>query len=279
MTVMAALLHRPSPIAISLTMLIAGVGFMGCGTDTVVIPPGDSGVVSTEGGSKLMDAGSESDAAHGSQVDGCTPDDTADCAGKCGHVVGRCGGVVDCGGCAAGQTCGANGMSNVCGVGPCTPACGGKACGADDGCGGTCASGSCSAGLVCSGGSCVCNATSGCAGCCANGACLPGTNDMACGMGGLACQTCPAGQEGCTSGACTTVPVVSACSLASVPCSTTCAAVGRTCVDKCGPNMTAIGQVFTDSACTMPYTWFGNGTTPCDAAVPTSTGAIECCCL
>jgi hypothetical protein len=93
---------------------------------------------------------------------GCTRDDAADCAQKCGRRRGRCGQVLDCGGCANDQTCGGGGP-NVCGTGSCTPTCAGRRCGESDNCAGLCSAETCGAGLACVNGACVCgDATHAC---------------------------------------------------------------------------------------------------------------------
>lgn len=72
---------------------------------------------------------------------------------NCGSMPDGCGGMLECGSCAASETCGAGGNPNVCGHGSCTPttcAAQGKNCGViSDGCGGTLACGSCASGEVC----------------------------------------------------------------------------------------------------------------------------------
>ena len=94
----------------------------------------------------------------------CTPNDRVDCEGACGQIVGRCGTLIQCGGCVSGA-CGGAGQPNVCGAGTCSPSCEGKTCGASDDCGAVCSEGSCPAGEHCNGATCVCDATS-CVGCC-----------------------------------------------------------------------------------------------------------------
>src|SRR5690349_18837718 len=46
------------------------------------------------------------------------------CAGagaNCGPLADGCGGIIQCGTCPSGQTCGGSGMSSVCGTPACTP--------------------------------------------------------------------------------------------------------------------------------------------------------------
>src|SRR5947209_4388134 len=87
------------------------------------------------------------------QPDGGCDDE---CAGKCGQHKSRCGEIVDCGGCNVGETCGAGGIANVCGVGACTGSCAGKACGDSDGCASVCVEGGCGTGQRCVAGTCTC---------------------------------------------------------------------------------------------------------------------------
>ena len=95
----------------------------------------------------------------------------------CGTLGNGCGGTLQCGGCADGQTCGGRGLPGVCSA-PADPSCkkvqcqqtGGKLCGkVGDGCGGVMDCGGCSDNLACGG--------SGTAGVCgpAPGTCTPRT--------------------------------------------------------------------------------------------------------
>lgn len=71
----------------------------------------------------------------------------------CGDVPDACGGVLRCGGCPQGETCGGSGLQNVCGVGTCTPTscqAAGKNCGQlSDGCGALLDCGTCTSGTTC----------------------------------------------------------------------------------------------------------------------------------
>ncbi len=137
----------------------------------------------------------------------CAPDDLADCDGGCGVKKNRCGTVIACGGCPAGQTCGGPApgstvnIANVCGVGACTPECANRACGLTDGCESICAFGGCPVGLACMGGVCKCGPST-CSGCCGtDGQCHSGVGDPAgCGTGGVVCQPTVNGK--CTKTAC-----------------------------------------------------------------------------
>src|SRR4029079_18351039 len=90
---------------------------------------------------------------------GCTPSTCADLNANCGPVTDpKCGGIVDCGMCPAGQSCGVAGP-NQCGMGSpdaCPPlSCADESanCGQiGDGCGNTISCGSCNAPKSCGGG-------------------------------------------------------------------------------------------------------------------------------
>jgi hypothetical protein len=92
----------------------------------------------------------------------CSPLVCASLGANCGQILDGCGGMLDCGACAAGQACGAgpNPAWNVCGdaTPACTPdpnGCGDSQvnCGpAQDGCGNLVQCGTCSAGQTCGGG-------------------------------------------------------------------------------------------------------------------------------
>jgi hypothetical protein len=93
----------------------------------------------------------------GPPVGSCTPKTCAQLGYNCGMSGDGCddGVVLDCGGCAMGQTCGGGGQG-MCGTGACTPrTCAdvGASCGViGDGCGGTVDCGTCPMGQACGGG-------------------------------------------------------------------------------------------------------------------------------
>jgi hypothetical protein len=103
---------------------------------------------------------------------GCTPSTCQELDANCGPVADpKCGGLVDCGACPAGQSCG-NAGPNKCGMGsadacaPQTCADQGATCGQiGDGCGNTISCGSCSAPKTCGGGAAMNQC--GCTGVCA----------------------------------------------------------------------------------------------------------------
>jgi hypothetical protein len=125
----------------------------------------------------------------------------ADCSSlgaRCGTVPDGCGGVLECGDCPEGETCGGDGTANVCGTAACTPTtCEalGAACGpVGDGCGSALDCGGCPEAQICGGGGTanqcggVCQPTT----CAAAGANCGPLND---GCGGTVdCGGCPDAQ-------------------------------------------------------------------------------------
>lgn len=164
----------------------------------------------------------------------CTPATCASLQASCGEASDGCGGVLQCGGCPDGQTCGGAGVANACGV----PACQATTCqalgancgGIADGCGGELDCGSCPQGQTCGGG--------GTANVC--GTPQAGCTPTTCAAEGKSCGTIPdgcGGQLDC--GACGKDQVCSAANACvAAPCSpTTCAAQGKDCgriQDGCG---------------------------------------------
>jgi hypothetical protein len=55
---------------------------------------------------------------NGACVNACTPRTCADAGANCGYIADGCGGSVSCGVCKNGETCGYNGIANVCGKAP-----------------------------------------------------------------------------------------------------------------------------------------------------------------
>jgi hypothetical protein len=150
------------------------------------------------------------DAGTADGATGCTPLTCATAGATCGPIGDGCGGVVQCGTCADGETCGGGGKASTCGKPPCskkTCADLDANCGAiGDGCGGLIAScGACEAGICGGGGPSKCGAGGAGDGgvcvptktACAAGDCGP----IADGCGGLidcsppAWPACPAGQS------------------------------------------------------------------------------------
>jgi hypothetical protein len=134
----------------------------------------------------------------------CIPDSCAAENAECGVIPDGCGGLIECGSCTYGQTCGAAG-TNRCGVGSCSPQdCAGAAaqCGSiSDGCGATLACGNCPQGQSCG--------LAGIANQCGQSSCIPTTcaiAEIACGSiddtcgGTLDCGTCPAEESQCGNG-------------------------------------------------------------------------------
>jgi hypothetical protein len=96
----------------------------------------------------------------------CKPLTCADLKANCGPVGDGCGGIVQCGTCAAGETCGGGGKASTCGKPACTPktcADQGANCGPiGDGCGGLIPScGTCDGGLCGGAGPSKCGAGGG----------------------------------------------------------------------------------------------------------------------
>lgn len=86
----------------------------------------------------------------------CTPTSCATASKDCGYLPDGCGGVLQCGTCQGGETCGGGGVPNVCGVGTCTPTtcvAEGKDCGGiSDDCSQVLDCGTCTAPEYCGGG-------------------------------------------------------------------------------------------------------------------------------
>ncbi len=133
----------------------------------------------------------------------CVPLTCSGLDATCGPQGDGCGGLIQCGNCPAGQTCGGGGKANTCGGTICTPqTCAGLNvdCGpAGDGCGGLLSCGSCTSPQTCGGGSVadagvpgVCGGNAGCqpTGCAAQNT---GCGPVGDGCGGIVqCGTCAA---------------------------------------------------------------------------------------
>jgi hypothetical protein len=190
--------------------------------------------------------------------------DGATCAGattcaksnvQCGPTADGCGGILQCGDCPAGKTCGGAGVAGVCGVSPCVS----KTCaelGADcgengDGCGNEIDCGTCSGGQTCGGGG-VSNM------CGSGGTCTPKTcsaQAVNCGPVGdgcgkvLQCGTCT-GNQTCGGGG-----IASVCG--SPVCDPkTCAELGT----NCGPVADGCGGLLECGTCNQPAICGGGGT-------------------
>jgi hypothetical protein len=166
-------------VAVASTWLACG--FMACGaggtgqtqsTGTGAHTTGSESTTGTGGKGSGTGAGGSGGTMFMIPDSGCTPSTCAQLNANCGPVTDPvCGGVVDCGMCPAGQSCGAGGP-NQCGMGSpdaCTPqTCADQNanCGQiGDGCGNTLSCGSCNAPKTCGGGA-MAN-TCGCTGVCA----------------------------------------------------------------------------------------------------------------
>jgi hypothetical protein len=185
----------------------------------------------------------------------CTPRTCAAAGATCGPVGDGCGGMLSCGTCAAGTTCGGGGVPSVCGTMACRPrTCAeqGLSCGpAGNGCGAALDCGPCAAGTTCGGG--------GTPGVCGTPSCRPLTcaaQGLTCGPAGngcgatIDCGTCPAGST-CGGGGRPGVCGSPACA------PQTCAAQGIS----CGPAGDGCGGTIDCGSC-APGTTCGGGGTP-----------------
>jgi hypothetical protein len=172
---------------------------------------------------------------------------------NCGPAGDGCGGLLQCGNCPSGQTCGGGGVPGQCDSPPCTPLdcpSQGLMCGlAGDGCGNQIKCGDCPSGQTCGGG--------GKAGVCGSMACTPQAcpANIECGPAGDGCGNlqqcgdCPPDQTcggGGTPGKCGK-PV--------------CTPV--TCADlhfNCGPANDGCNNILECGSCTSPQTCGGGGT-------------------
>jgi hypothetical protein len=184
----------------------------------------------------------------------CTPKTCAQLGIGCGPTGDGCGGVIQCGNCPMGETCGGGGQASQCGSPSCTP----KTCAAQnihcgpagDGCGAQIQCGACPMGQTCGGG--------GMPGVCGNLACVPQTcaaQGISCGPAGdgcgnlLQCGTCVAPQT-CGGGGMPGVCGNQTC----MP--KTCAQLGA----NCGPVGDGCGNIVQCGACSAPQTCGGGGT-------------------
>ena len=216
----------------------------------------------------------------------CVPRTCGSAAANCGPVSDGCGGLLMCGTCPAGQTCGGGGRPSICGTGgtsdagsACVPRTCGSAsanCGpVADGCGGLLMCGTCPAGTTCGGGgrASVCG-SGGAAD--AGRACVPRTcgsasancGPVADGCGGLLmCGTCPAGTT-CGGGGVASVCGAPRC-------------VPRTCTQaraNCGPVADGCGALLDCGLC-APGTTCGGGGTPSVCGAPGGSTACTGLCL
>ena len=186
----------------------------------------------------------------------CTPKTCAQQGVTCGPAGDGCGGLLQCGNCAAPQTCGGGGVPGVCGGMPCVPrtcAQQGISCGpAGDGCGGSLPCGNCTPPQTCGGG--------GMPGQCGAPSCTPITctsQNINCGPAGdgcggqLACGACVFPQT-CGGGG-----TPGQCGLADGS-----ACQPRTCTAQnihCGPAGDGCGGVLDCGMCVFPQTCGGGG--------------------
>ncbi len=201
----------------------------------------------------------------------CTPVSCSAAGGNyCGRIGDGCGGIVDCGTCPAGQTCGGSGTPGVCSVPIDLATCkrltceqpSGRYCGKiGDGCGSTVDCGNCSAGDTCGGGGSpsVCGAPVNPA-TCKPVTCQPAGGQF-CGRIGDGCGhllTCPACSTGATCGGAGTPGVCGIAGTDPTACQPiTCAQTGGRYCGKIGDNC---GKVLDCGDC--PVGTCGAGGTP-----------------
>ncbi len=231
--------------------------------------PGDggSGADSDDDGIDLGEGGNPS-----------CPSTCSELEANCGTVTdSRCGGVVECGDCAAGEVCGAVEPNQCTPVGvPCAPqTCEELAadCGAvSDGCGGLIQCGQCPTGQTCGA-----NAPNRCGG--GGGTCIPLTcadlQGVECGIQGdgcgdtVDCGGCPSGEE------CVARDGQSRCVEPAVLCEpVTCAEAGFECGvvgDGCG------GTIFCGNTCALPKACGGDPDRPNQCGCTGLCGQIPDC--
>jgi hypothetical protein len=185
----------------------------------------------------------------------CTPGTCATAHASCGPVGDGCGGLLQCGTCPSGQTCGGGGVANQCGGPSCTPtSCTqlGYSCGNwGDGCGASLSCGTCPAGTSCGGGGVtgVCGGPTCTAQTCASLKASCGWVADGCG-GLLQCGTCPTGQS------CGGAGVANQCG--GPTCTpTTCSKLGYT----CGAWGDGCGGALACGSCPVGTTCGGGGVT------------------
>jgi hypothetical protein len=172
-----------------LVVALVGSAWVSCSGDSSsagVVGPDGGGAGGSGGHAATGGGGKDGSGAAGSggiiipDGGGCTPSTCTELNANCGPVTDpKCGGVVDCGSCPSGQSCG-NGGPNLCGTSGadgCSPldcASQNANCGQiGDGCGNTISCGSCTAPKTCGGAT---PNQCGCTGICAQiPDCAPGT--------------------------------------------------------------------------------------------------------
>lgn len=179
---------------------------------------------------------------------------------QCGPIGNGCGGILQCGDCAAPDTCGGGGVAGVCGHVPCK----GKTCAdlgincgpAGDGCGAQLDCGTCSNGESCGGGGVPgkCGSGSTCTPkSCAEQAVDCGPVGDGCG-GSLDCGSCTSPQT-CGGGGISSV-------CGSAPC------VPKTCNGLCGPVGDGCGGLMQCGSCNLPDTC--GGQKPSECGIPST---------
>jgi hypothetical protein len=268
-----------SRLAVSLFVFSTALGCAGGDeTETPLATPtvdsSTSTIDSTSGGdsSTEYDAATDTEFTLGDSGGSCTPKTCVELGKNCGPVADGCGGLVDCGTCAAPEFCGGGGAS-ICGLGdtgcvPKTCADLGATCGKQgDGCGGLIDCGTCTAPETCGGGG-----TPNKCGSPPKPTCTPKT----CAAMGYTCGPVADGCGGlvdcgkCTTGTCGGGGTPNVCGSSTSPC------VKRTCADvgaNCGPVSDGCGGLTAScGTCTGLDTCGGGGVpSKCGGAPPPCT--------
>src|SRR5262245_37792674 len=111
------------------TTICSATLFAACSASNDETSTQGSGGTSSGGGSQggaTGQGGGPSSSSTGIEFDGggdaCSTAVTcADKGANCGPIADGCGGILDCGMCPMGQSCGGGGTPSVCGSPPCTP--------------------------------------------------------------------------------------------------------------------------------------------------------------
>jgi hypothetical protein len=275
-------LSKRLAIAVSVAALatgcgdLVGVDFGSAHLAASTADAGDAMAPMTDGATDAMghDAAKNGDAAHDAHdagavtKDGATPAKCVPktCAGlhaTCGAEDDGCGGVLQCGSCAATSEC----IAGACVCQPTTCPTLGATCGVeDDGCNGALNCGTCLPSQVCTNNACACKPTT-----CAEAGATCGDLSDGCGNT-LDCGTCTNPNPDCGG----TTPNV----CGPTPCTpTTCAAEGKNCgtiSDNCGHQITCGTGM--SSTCAAPETCGGGGVANVCGCTPTTCATLGANC-
>jgi hypothetical protein len=262
-------------LALALGALALGCESPGSGGGIFVrLDVADSFHLGDGAGISAPDGGEEIAADVGPDLTVCTPKNCASAEAECGAAPDGCGGLLACGGCDDGQTCGAGGKPNICGQGACAPlVCktAGAQCGpVSDGCSAVLECGECEPPEICGG--------AGVPNICGSVACVP----VDCEGAGAACGTigdgCGHALEcgGCGAGlSCGGGGVPNQCGAG--PCvPKTCAALGA----ECGPASDGCSEMLACGDCAQPELCGLVSPNRCDAPVcePKTCAALGAAC-